>query len=114
MIAGSVTPLKCKECGGAKVRRSHRAHIWETALSMIGLYPYRCHDCDARFFRNPTGKHGKAAAAKAEVKLPRETRWERKQLKLHRTTRLVLLYGIGLVLFAVVAFYYILRPPPKW
>jgi transposase-like protein len=41
----------CPQCGSADYRRSKRRGILERfALSLIRLLPYRCHDCNARFY----------------------------------------------------------------
>lgn len=41
---------QCARCQGNKIRRSRRRGIWERVISLVGVYPYRCHDCDHRFF----------------------------------------------------------------
>lgn len=40
---------RCSKCFSEDIRRSHR-HPIEHVLSWIGLYPYRCESCGARFF----------------------------------------------------------------
>jgi hypothetical protein len=41
----------CPNCGGKKVRRSHRS-VHEKVLTIFTLMrPYRCRECDCRFFR---------------------------------------------------------------
>ena len=41
----------CPRCGGTNVRRSHRKGLFERAiLSLLHLRPYRCEECDKRFF----------------------------------------------------------------
>jgi hypothetical protein len=45
----------CPSCKSRKLRRTHRIGILERALSKIlGLRPYRCKECDDRFFRFKT------------------------------------------------------------
>ena len=41
---------QCPRCDGKNVHRSSRRGIREHAISVFSLYPYRCHDCDKRFY----------------------------------------------------------------
>lgn len=42
----------CPSCSGSKLRRTHRIGMLEKTLSKIlALHPYRCNECDDRFFR---------------------------------------------------------------
>jgi len=41
---------QCPRCDGKNVHRSSRKGIREHAISVFSLYPYRCHDCDKRFY----------------------------------------------------------------
>ena len=41
---------QCPRCDGKNVHRSSRRGIRERAISLFSLYPYRCHDCDKRFY----------------------------------------------------------------
>jgi len=41
---------RCPRCDGKNVHRSSRRGIREHAISIFSLYPYRCHDCDKRFY----------------------------------------------------------------
>ena len=41
---------QCPRCDGKNVHRSSRRGIRERAISIFSLYPYRCHDCDKRFY----------------------------------------------------------------
>jgi transposase-like protein len=48
----------CPSCKSSKLRRTHRTGIVERSLSKIfGLRPYRCKECDERFFRIKTHRH---------------------------------------------------------
>ena len=42
-------PTRCSRCGSNSIRRSKRRGVIEKALSII-VRPYRCRDCDHRFF----------------------------------------------------------------
>ncbi|OFV98344.1 MAG: hypothetical protein A3H28_17330 [Acidobacteria bacterium RIFCSPLOWO2_02_FULL_61_28] len=39
----------CPECGKEQVHRSRRRTLSDYLLSLAGLVPYRCHECDHRF-----------------------------------------------------------------
>ena len=39
----------CPECGETNVRRSRRRTLRDYLLSLTGLRPYRCHECNHRF-----------------------------------------------------------------
>jgi hypothetical protein len=42
---------QCPSCKSEKIRRSRRKGAFEKALSrVIFLYPYRCKECDERYF----------------------------------------------------------------
>jgi transcriptional regulator NrdR family protein len=43
--------LKCPACRSHNVRRSQRRNVFENALYGLRLRPWRCLDCEARFFR---------------------------------------------------------------
>jgi transposase-like protein len=47
--------LRCPRCQGENTRRSARRGI-ERAVSVLGLFPFRCEDCDARFLRFTLGE----------------------------------------------------------
>ena len=46
----------CPQCGGANLRRSRRRGLLERGFSLLGYLPYRCRDCQTRFFRQEAGK----------------------------------------------------------
>jgi hypothetical protein len=49
-LKGSLTrAVQCWGCGGKMVHRSHRRNRWEYLISIVGVYPFRCEDCYARF-----------------------------------------------------------------
>ena len=43
--------MDCPRCQSRKVRRSHRRGWWEHLASTVYLFPLRCENCGARFFR---------------------------------------------------------------
>lgn len=41
--------LRCERCGGADIRRA-RVQSWGERMQMfVGVYPFRCRDCQSRF-----------------------------------------------------------------
>jgi hypothetical protein len=45
-------PGRCPNCASASVRRSRRNGVIEkTLLKALALHPYRCEECDERYFR---------------------------------------------------------------
>ncbi len=40
----------CPHCECARVRRSRRRNLGERLISWCGLYPFKCSDCERRFF----------------------------------------------------------------
>jgi len=43
--------MKCRHCGSFNVYRSHRVGLKEGLwLRIVHRAPYRCHDCQARFY----------------------------------------------------------------
>ena len=43
-------PKRCRACGSKNVSRSSRHNILEKLISFFKVLPYRCLDCNARFF----------------------------------------------------------------
>jgi C4-type Zn-finger protein len=42
--------MKCPLCKGNDARRSRRQNAADYLLSVLGVYPWRCRDCRARFY----------------------------------------------------------------
>jgi hypothetical protein len=96
--------VQCPNCKTERAHRSHRRGIWERVSSLLGFYPYRCHQCHHRFL------HYKYAMPKdAPSSTEREIRATRMKIKRKRKTREFMLYGFGLLLF-LLFLYYITRP----
>ena len=52
MSSDSDSKQFCPHCGGSEVFRSHRRGTVERyLLRAIGVRPFRCVNCDARFYR---------------------------------------------------------------
>lgn len=49
----------CPECGGTDVRRCRRRNLLEKVWSWLGIWPYRCFVCTARFFQPYVGNSGR-------------------------------------------------------
>ena len=94
-----VESMFCPGCGGAGLRRSHRRGSLERALGLFRLYPYRCEACKGRswhFGRSaevPNRKPGPNLNTRALVSV-----WRRRRIE-------VLLYVLGLGVFAVFLYY---------
>jgi len=44
-------PVSCPHCQSKAIRRSKRRGVFELSiLSMIPMRPFRCEDCDLRFY----------------------------------------------------------------
>jgi len=44
--------MECPECGGGVMHSSRRRGVVEKVLcGVLPIHPYRCNDCDYRFFR---------------------------------------------------------------
>lgn len=58
-------PLACPRCPTATTRLSHRKPM-EFLLSAIGVRPFRCNECDRRFYRRQSARQ-KQEAVRATV-----------------------------------------------
>jgi C4-type Zn-finger protein len=45
--------MNCPVCKHKDVRRSRRHSAVDYALSLLGIYPWRCFECEARFYSRP-------------------------------------------------------------
>jgi C4-type Zn-finger protein len=41
--------MTCPICKKSGARRSHRQTVTDHVISIFGVYPWRCHECHARF-----------------------------------------------------------------
>jgi hypothetical protein len=96
--------FQCPRCQGTAIRRSHRAGIIERLHSLAHRYPYRCHNCKARFF---------LAAKENQAPPPSERRMERVKSETLRRHRLILLFAASLALFLLFAWKFIFPPPAQ-
>jgi len=42
---------RCPNCGWQNVRFSHSRGVWDAALEVFSVLPFRCRSCGARFHR---------------------------------------------------------------
>jgi hypothetical protein len=50
-ITNEAESVHCPNCCSKKVRRSRRNGVFEkTLLKVLGVRPYRCKECDERYF----------------------------------------------------------------
>jgi C4-type Zn-finger protein len=43
------TQMNCPVCKSKDARRSHRQYMADHIFSLVGVYPWRCRNCEARF-----------------------------------------------------------------
>jgi len=43
--------LRCPSCGSQNTRRSKRRLLLDPLYTIFGFLPYRCEDCNHRFFK---------------------------------------------------------------
>lgn len=48
---------RCPNCGWTDVRRSMPRGFLDHLVRMVGLVPYRCRSCGARFYRTQRESH---------------------------------------------------------
>ena len=63
----AVKPHECPQCGSYLVRPTKTRTVVEDIVSMIFLGPYRCDDCDRRFFSFETRSVRKSSVFKEAV-----------------------------------------------
>jgi ribosomal protein L33 len=55
MIATSPSGVRarklCPRCGSKYVHKSHRHGVMDLVFRAVLLHPFRCEDCDGRFYR---------------------------------------------------------------
>lgn len=99
---GEKTRGLCPACGRGQLRRSHRRNLSEMVRSWFGVHPFRCPECQVRYFR---------LERKERVDtLKPDKRPETKKRNRQRILREFLLYGLALMAFLAVL-YYITREP---
>ena len=92
---------RCPECKSGRVFRSRRRTLVENIRSWWGVYPYRCHDCGARFWVHP----GDPNVQHSRI----DSRPELRRRRMHRWVQTVLIGGILVALF-LAFLYYLMQP----
>jgi hypothetical protein len=98
--------MTCPKCGKTRAHRSHRS-FGERTLSWFGLKPYRCKDCQHRFFAYRGGEGSEKLRSPEErriLKLRRQIKWK-------RTKGELILYGVGTVLMLWLIYYLVNQMP---
>ena len=49
-MAGYESSITCPNCAESEFRRSHRKNLREHLISWVGVYPFRCQNCQERFW----------------------------------------------------------------
>jgi hypothetical protein len=94
--------MTCPKCGKNRAHRSHRS-LLDRAVSWMALKPYRCRECQHRFFAYRAGEKSSKLRTPEErriMKLRRGIRWKRTRAEL-------ILYGIGSLIFLAILLYII-------
>jgi predicted Zn-ribbon and HTH transcriptional regulator len=65
-------PFRCPWCQSERTRRSKTRGFFEAFLAKLSVKPFRCHDCDCRFFRTqPNHKSNATPPRKAWLRAAR-------------------------------------------
>jgi hypothetical protein len=94
--------MTCPKCGKNRAHRSHRS-VWDWAVSWLSMKPYRCRDCDHRFYAYRAGETSSKLRTPEErriMRLRRTIRWRRTRAEL-------ILYGISSLIFLAILYYMI-------
>jgi len=92
--------MNCPKCGKNSAHRSHRT-FRDWAAVWLSLKPYRCHDCQHRFYAYRAGEDSAKLRTPEErriMKLRRGIRWRRTRAEL-------MLYGLGSLIFLALLYY---------
>ena len=95
--------MNCPKCKTDHAHRSHRVGWKDHVLSLFAYYPYRCKECELRFYqRRPAPlpeATEKPTATETEIRATRAGyQWKRRR-------REFLLYGWALVAFLVFLYF---------
>jgi transposase-like protein len=97
----------CPKCGRSTAHRSHRS-FRDRIISWFGFKPYRCRDCQHRFYAYRGGE----ASEKLRTAEERRIMQLRRKIRWRRTRGELVLYGIGsLIMVAII--YYVLHQSPS-
>src|SRR5579863_1127257 len=94
--------MTCPKCGKNRAHRSHRS-LRDWTVSWLSLKPYRCRECEHRFYAYRAGAESSKLRTPEErriMKLRRSIRWRRSRGEL-------VLYGISTLIFVAFLYYII-------
>jgi len=94
--------VQCPNCKTDRAHRTHRRGLKDYAASLFGFYPYRCHDCEHRFFHSYRTAEEPAREPSSTGKEVRVTRGHRAARQRRRE---LLLYGLALLVFLAFLYY---------
>jgi hypothetical protein len=100
--------MLCPKCKTDRAHRSHRVGLAEHLVSIVGLFPYNCHDCHSRYlrFRDSSHEAGPSANPSGEREIVATQRIRNRE----RKQREILLYGLALLVFVAIL-YFLTREP---
>jgi hypothetical protein len=99
--------MTCPKCGQNRAHRSHRA-AWDWFLSLFSYKPYRCRECQHRFYAWRGGENSTKLRTPEErriMKLRRGIKWKRKRSE-------ALLYAVSSLIFLAILYYIIQQRIP--
>ncbi len=98
--------MLCPGCNTDRARRSHRRGVKEHLLGLFGRFPYRCRQCQLRFYvaRSRAADKGGAKSGPPNP-TEREIQVTRAGHARKQKRREMLLYGWALLLFLVFLYY---------
>ena len=94
--------MLCPKCGQNRAHRSHRS-FRDWAVSWLSLKPYRCRDCQHRFYAYKGGVKSNKLRTTEErriMKLRRSIKWK-------KTRGELILYAISSLIFLAILYYII-------
>jgi hypothetical protein len=98
----------CPKCRKPHAHRSHRS-VKDWFVSWLALKPYRCRDCQHRFYAYRDGIATSGLRTPEEqriMKLRRGIKWRKSRMEL-------LLYGISSIIFLLILYYIIQQRLPS-
>ena len=95
-------PMTCPKCGENRAHRSHRS-FRDWTVSWLSLKPYRCRECQHRFYAFRAGE------ASSNLRSPEERRIMklRRSIKWRRTRGELILYAISSLIFLAILYFII-------
>jgi hypothetical protein len=96
--------MTCPKCGENRAHRSHRAGVRDVVYRLFRYIPYRCRNCQKRFYAFRAGETDDRMRTREEQKIMRL----RRNIKWKRNKREIAMFSAaGLLLFALV--YYLIQ-----